>query len=135
MPVETALKHGATGLEASASSKRPSSGLLSKLLQPLGAAVGRGGLARQQQPRGAGSGVACRAQAEAASHAGQAGSASGIAPGASAAADLSFMDLGYPRNLEENYLIWREIGRGGNGVVKLVSDRKTGQQYGEPPRR
>lgn len=30
-------------------------------------------------------------------------------------------DLGYPRNLEEHYVIGTQIGKGGNGIVKLVS--------------
>lgn len=38
-------------------------------------------------------------------------------------------DLGYCRNLEVKYSIGPEVGRGGNGLVRLVTDLSTGVQY------
>jgi hypothetical protein len=127
MPADAALKHGASQHLAEASN-RPSAGLLSKLLQPLGAAACRSGHGRPQQQRRAVTTGALATRAHQAPASPRA--ADSAAPGASAGADLTFLDLGFPRDLEAHYQVRREIGRGGNGVVQLVEDPTTGQQYG-----
>ncbi|PRW33251.1 calcium-dependent kinase 17-like [Chlorella sorokiniana] len=38
-------------------------------------------------------------------------------------------DLGYKRGLEETYELGKEIGRGGNGVVRLVRHRASGRSF------
>ncbi|EFJ50069.1 hypothetical protein VOLCADRAFT_89054 [Volvox carteri f. nagariensis] len=37
--------------------------------------------------------------------------------------------LGYKMNIEEKYLIGRELGKGGNGVVRVVVNRETGEEF------
>lgn len=39
------------------------------------------------------------------------------------------LDFGYAKNVEGRFLIRGEIARGGNGVVRLVVDTKTGQEW------
>lgn len=39
------------------------------------------------------------------------------------------LDFGYQKNLEGRFLIRGEIARGGNGVVRLVVDKRTGQEW------
>ena len=39
------------------------------------------------------------------------------------------VDFGYARNMEQKFIIKDEIARGGNGVVFLVMDRTTGQEW------
>lgn len=39
------------------------------------------------------------------------------------------VDLGFPRNIEEKYNWGRELGKGGNGVVRIVVDKETGVEY------
>ncbi|WPT18299.1 Calcium-dependent protein kinase 2 [Picochlorum sp. SENEW3] len=39
------------------------------------------------------------------------------------------IDFGYQRGLEERFVIKDEIARGGNGVVTLVTDSRTGQEW------
>jgi hypothetical protein len=111
-------------------SKRSSNGLLSKLLQPFAAPknLTRSATrtAHSSHDVAARAVVAERQAAQAT--AGPSGALSGHSNNAS---EFAVMDLGFPRDLEGHYLIWREIGRGGNGVVKMVTDKKTGQQYGE----
>jgi hypothetical protein len=38
-------------------------------------------------------------------------------------------DLGFPKNLEAHYSIGPRLGKGGNGVVHVVSSRETGVEY------
>eukprot|EP00798_Chlamydomonas_sp_ICE-L_P014541 gene14541-20581_t len=38
-------------------------------------------------------------------------------------------DLGLPRNMSEKYEVGDQIGKGGNGVVRIVTERTTGLQY------
>lgn len=38
-------------------------------------------------------------------------------------------DFGYSRGLEKKYRILRELGRGGNGVVRAVEDLATGTEW------
>ncbi|KAG2498875.1 hypothetical protein HYH03_003067 [Edaphochlamys debaryana] len=37
--------------------------------------------------------------------------------------------MGYPTDLEEKYELTKELGRGGNGVVRIAVDRDTGTEY------
>ncbi len=111
-------------------SKRSSNGLLSQLLQPF---AGTRNLKRSAaRTTHSSHDVAARAvvaeRQPAHASAGPAGTLSGHSNHAS---EFSVMNLGFSRDLESHYLIWREIGRGGNGVVKMVTDQKTGQQHGE----
>lgn len=39
------------------------------------------------------------------------------------------LDFGYHKNLDGRFLVRGEIARGGNGVVRLVVDKKTGQEW------
>jgi calcium-dependent protein kinase len=39
------------------------------------------------------------------------------------------IDLGYNRDIEEKYEWGKELGKGGNGVVRVVVDRLTGEEY------
>lgn len=43
--------------------------------------------------------------------------------------DEQSLDFGYEKNLEGRFLIRGEIARGGNGVVRLVVDKRTGQEW------
>lgn len=38
-------------------------------------------------------------------------------------------DFGYARGLERKYRVLRELGKGGNGVVRVVEERATGQEW------
>jgi hypothetical protein len=42
---------------------------------------------------------------------------------------LSPPDLGFPRNIEDNYTWGPRLGKGGNGVVRVVTDKRTGTEY------
>jgi serine/threonine protein kinase len=53
-------------------------------------------------------------------------------PGAGAASDClsrQVIVLGYDRNIDEKYTWGQELGKGGNGVVRVVRDRATGEEY------
>lgn len=39
------------------------------------------------------------------------------------------MDLGYPRDIESKYQWGKELGKGGNGVVREVSNVQTGEVF------
>jgi len=39
------------------------------------------------------------------------------------------VDFGYPRDLEARFRVGRELARGGNGIIRLVTDARTHQQY------
>lgn len=39
------------------------------------------------------------------------------------------VDFGYPRGLEARFSIGRELARGGNGIIRLVTDARTHQEY------
>lgn len=41
----------------------------------------------------------------------------------------SGLDFGYLRGLEKKYRITKELGKGGNGVVRLVEELATGQEF------
>jgi calcium-dependent protein kinase len=45
------------------------------------------------------------------------------------AANAPLPDLGYSRGIEDKYEWGKELGRGGNGVVRVVRDRKTGDEW------
>lgn len=38
-------------------------------------------------------------------------------------------DWGYLKNLEKRFQLLKQIGRGGNGVVRVARDRDTGEEY------
>jgi hypothetical protein len=38
-------------------------------------------------------------------------------------------EFGYEKGWGEKYLVRQELGRGGNGIVTLVIDRQTGEEY------
>jgi hypothetical protein len=41
----------------------------------------------------------------------------------------AWIDFGYPRNIEDAYEWGRELGKGGNGVVRVVTRRDSGQEF------
>ena len=91
---------------------------------PSGGRGGRGG-------RGASS-TSTRAGATATAVTATATTAAAAAPSAAAtppAAGAPLPDLGFPRGLEDKYEWGRELGRGGNGVVRVVRDRATGEEW------
>jgi calcium-dependent protein kinase len=87
---------------------------------------GRGGAGRTSSSRtGAYGGGGAAASIAAAAPAATAPTAAATPPAAGAAPP----DLGYSRGLEAKYEWGKELGRGGNGVVRVVRDRKTGEEW------
>jgi calcium-dependent protein kinase len=41
----------------------------------------------------------------------------------------SWVDLGYPRNIEDKYEFGKELGKGGNGVVREVTYRESAEVF------
>lgn len=43
--------------------------------------------------------------------------------------ELGWVDLGYPRDIESKYEWGKELGKGGNGVVREVTNKETGEVF------
>ncbi|GBF90915.1 calcium-dependent kinase [Raphidocelis subcapitata] len=76
-----------------------------------------------------GSGGARATAAGAAASAAAAAASRATPPNASGCLSRQVVDLGYDRNIEERYEWGREVGKGGNGVVRVVADRATGEEF------
>ncbi|GAB4814982.1 hypothetical protein N2152v2_002028 [Parachlorella kessleri] len=59
----------------------------------------------------------------------QQSSSSGGAPAAGAPQPDAPPEFGYARGWDTKYLVRQELGRGGNGIVTLVVDRQTGEEF------
>lgn len=51
------------------------------------------------------------------------------APTLQATSELGYIDLGYSRDIESKYEWGKELGKGGNGVVREVTSKETGEVF------
>mmetsp|Transcript_4670 Transcript_4670/g.10122 ORF Transcript_4670/g.10122 Transcript_4670/m.10122 type:complete len:774 (+) Transcript_4670:212-2533(+) len=117
------------------SNSRPRSrntGLLSRLFGPL--SKGKQGRRRQgNQEQAEATGSMCEAAAAPVYQVREGldqAQVSAFAPGVVATTEeASFIDMGYSKGFEENYIIGSELGKGGNGCVRVVTDKSNSLDY------